>query len=50
MNTVNNEVCEFDSTPTTEKFFKICQPCDENYEESCPSKCKMFYMISILNQ
>jgi hypothetical protein len=39
MNTVNNEVCEFDSTPTTENFFKTCKPGDSDYFVNCASKC-----------
>ena len=42
MNSTNNEVCEFDSTPTTENFsgqiienFESC-----GYDDNCTSKCK----------
>ena len=35
MNSTNNEVCEFDPTPTTENFASDCI-----YDDNCSSKCK----------
>lgn len=49
MNSFNNEVCEFDSTPTTENFSKTCKPGDYNYNGGCPNKCEIAVLKTNFN-
>jgi hypothetical protein len=39
MNSLNDEVCEFNSTPVTENFSGICES-GANPDDKCPSGCR----------